>query len=79
MKDAHPDAGGDAGQARALNRAYEVLSDPARRAAYDASLPPEMKREPLSHAVAHRLGVSIGRYARRWSRGVREARRNISS
>lgn len=78
MKDAHPDAGGDASYARALNHAYEVLSDPAKRSAYDASLPTHGDRGPLSDAVAYRLGVSIGRYAGRWSRGWREARRNIS-
>lgn len=33
---AHPDrAGGDAAQMAAINSAYEVLSDPARRKAYD--------------------------------------------
>lgn len=33
----HPDLGGDAEKMAAINRAYEVLSDPARRAAYDAT------------------------------------------
>ncbi|SDK82092.1 Nuclease-related domain-containing protein [Actinopolyspora mzabensis] len=31
----HPDAGGTAGTFRSLQEAYETLSDPARRAAYD--------------------------------------------
>lgn len=31
----HPDAGGSVDQMRRLNEAYEVLSDPAQRAAYD--------------------------------------------
>ncbi|MBQ0932001.1 DnaJ domain-containing protein [Ideonella alba] len=35
---AHPDLGGDTETAARLNAAYEVLSDPARRAAYDRSL-----------------------------------------
>jgi curved DNA-binding protein CbpA len=33
----HPDHGGDAGRMIALNDAWDVLGDPARRAAYDAS------------------------------------------
>lgn len=37
----HPDAGGGAhGEMAAVNEAWRVLSDPARRAAYDASLRP---------------------------------------
>lgn len=36
----HPDAGGDAGAMRDLNEAWEVLSDPGRRRAYDRTLPP---------------------------------------
>jgi curved DNA-binding protein CbpA len=39
---AHPDLGGDTDTAARLNAAYEVLSDPVRRAAYDRSL----KRTP---------------------------------
>jgi hypothetical protein len=34
----HPDAGGDPGSMRALNRAWAVLGDPVRRAAYDRTL-----------------------------------------
>lgn len=33
----HPDKGGDAAAMQAVNRAYEVLSDPARRSQYDES------------------------------------------
>jgi curved DNA-binding protein CbpA len=33
----HPDHGGDAGRMIALNDAWDVLGDPERRAAYDAS------------------------------------------
>ncbi|MGD0861705.1 MAG: J domain-containing protein [Candidatus Limnocylindrales bacterium] len=33
----HPDHGGDARRMMALNDAWDVLGDPARRAAYDAS------------------------------------------
>ena len=33
---AHPDLGGDEAGARALNEAWEVLSDPAERKRYDA-------------------------------------------
>lgn len=37
-RDHHPDAGGDAERMRALNRAWTVLGDPVRRAAYDRAL-----------------------------------------
>lgn len=36
----HPDLGGDSVTAAMLNEAYNVLSDPGRRAEYDAELPP---------------------------------------
>lgn len=79
IKDAHPDAGGEEARARWLNHAYEVLSDPASRRAYDATLPPEAGYPSLSGAVAHRVGISIGRYVGRWGRGVRMAKRNLST
>lgn len=78
IKDAHPDAGGDDDVARQLNRAYEVLSDPVSRRAYDATLPPESGYPSLSGAVAHRVGISIGRYVGSWGRSMRAARRNLS-
>lgn len=68
MKDAHPDTGGDAEQAKRLNLAYEVLSDPVRRAAYDRTLGAGPGRRAGSHLVvdvAYRVGVSIGRRAAR--------------
>jgi DnaJ domain len=37
-RDHHPDAGGDANRMRAVNAAWRVLGDPARRAAYDRQL-----------------------------------------
>jgi hypothetical protein len=37
-RDHHPDAGGDASRMQALNAAWNVLGDPARRAAYDRQL-----------------------------------------
>jgi curved DNA-binding protein CbpA len=40
----HPDSGGDSAdeeRMRSLNRAYEVLSDPAKRRDYDSSLAPQ--------------------------------------
>lgn len=74
MKDAHPDAGGDAEYAKRLNRAYEVLSKPESRARYDAGLPRPEGRGSLPQAFAYGLGVRIGRYAARWSRGMRGTR-----
>lgn len=37
IRQSHPDAGGDAAEAQRVNEAYAILSDPAKRAAYDAS------------------------------------------
>lgn len=38
----HPDLGGDEGNASLLNEAYTVLSEPARRAAYDRDVLPAL-------------------------------------
>jgi curved DNA-binding protein CbpA len=40
----HPDLGGDGATAALINEAYAVLSDPARRAQYDARLGPHPAR-----------------------------------
>ena len=40
VKTAHPDLAGDTAQFRLITQAYDVLSDPVRRAAYDRSLRP---------------------------------------
>jgi hypothetical protein len=47
-KTLHPDIGGTASEFHALNEAYEALTDPARRAAYDRSLyrPAPTQRQP---------------------------------
>jgi len=55
LKDAraHPDLGGDAALAQAINEAYRVLSHPARRGAYDRELaqrpPPAASPAPRRH------------------------------
>ena len=40
----HPDHGGDAGRMIAINNAWDVLGDPARRSAYDASRAMQARR-----------------------------------
>ncbi len=57
VKAAHPDRAGDVDQFRLIRRAYEVLSDPTRRAAYDRSL------RPASVAAPQRRRPRYGRYA----------------
>ena len=42
VKVAHPDLAGDTAQFRLITLAYDVLSDPVRRAAYDRSLRPAL-------------------------------------
>lgn len=51
----HPDRGGDAERARLLNLAYEVLSEPARRASYDM----EYEERAGSHGGASAPGRTI--------------------
>lgn len=52
-RNAHPDAGGGNGVFRIVQHAYEVLSDPARRAAYD-----ESRRTGASGTAASAGGTS---------------------
>lgn len=65
-KAAHPDAAGDPAQFRRATLAYDVLSDPAQRAAYDRSLgrpaapvpvPPRRRRRPIGRYVVLVVGV----------------------
>jgi len=58
----HPDLGGDEELARTINAAYETLSDPLRRASYDASLESEKKTgrgEPRRRAPRAIVDVQI--------------------
>ncbi len=57
VKAAHPDLAGDPAQFRLITQAYDVLSDPAQRAAYDRSL------RPAWVAVAPHRRPRYGRYA----------------
>jgi curved DNA-binding protein CbpA len=56
VKAAHPDRAGDTAQFRLITQAYEVLSDPIQRAAYDRSLRPVL--------VARQPGRRRPRYGR---------------
>lgn len=66
MRSAHPDHGGSAERARQLNLAFETLSDPAMRAAYDRTLTPEhgAPHRELLPKIAYRFGRGLGRLAR---------------
>jgi hypothetical protein len=50
----HPDAGGTAGTFHLLREAYETLSDPALRAAYDNADRPPATQRPTRRPRAHR-------------------------
>jgi curved DNA-binding protein CbpA len=53
----HPDLGGSATQAALLNEAYETLSDPRRRAAYDEELFHRSIQKPSFHKKPDVLAV----------------------
>jgi DnaJ domain len=57
VKAAHPDRAGDPERFRVLTQAYDVLSDPTRRAAYDRSLLPAPAAPPPARRPRY------GRYA----------------
>ena len=57
VKAAHPDLAGDPAQFRLVTEAYDVLSDPAQRAAYDRGLRPHLVPAPA------RRRRRLGRYA----------------
>jgi curved DNA-binding protein CbpA len=52
----HPDHGGDAGRMIALNDAWDVLGDPVRRAAYDASRATPVNRATAETATSTETG-----------------------
>lgn len=57
VKTAHPDRAGDRARFQLITEAYAVLSDPARRAAYDRGLrPPEVRAPAAPPAAPRRYG-----------------------
>ena len=61
MMRAHPDAGGDTDTAAMLNAAWEVLSDPARRAQYDAERAVRAADRAQARAAAPGAATSAAR------------------
>ena len=57
VKAAHPDLAGDAARFRLITEAYDVLSDPAQRTAYDRGLRPQWVTAPAGRRPR------VGRYA----------------
>jgi curved DNA-binding protein CbpA len=58
----HPDRGGDPAKMVAINRAYEVLGDPARRQAYDTNgseVPLAPIEEEGRHVLTQLFGMAI--------------------
>ena len=67
VKAAHPDVAGDPAQFRRITEAYDVLSDPAQRAAYDRGLrpgwvpaPPARRRRRGRYAIALLAVLIVG-------------------
>lgn len=62
VKAAHPDRAGDTARFQLLTQAYDVLSDPVQRAAYDRSLRPPPVALPPVPAAPPRRRPRYGRY-----------------
>lgn len=77
VKVVHPDHGGGAALFRAVREAYEELSDPARRAAYDASLSAGAGGDAAYGAVAQEEAPhespTAGPQDQEWSSGAKWA------
>jgi len=56
VKAAHPDVAGDAEDFRRITEAYDVLTAPAQRAAYDRGLPPRWVAAPPAPRRRRRTG-----------------------
>jgi curved DNA-binding protein CbpA len=63
----HPDLGGDSEQAARINHAYEVLSDPQRRKAYDLSLRRPRTEPRFEYAAAAPPSGADGPDPTRWA------------
>lgn len=60
MKTNHPDKGGSKEKTQQLNVAYEILSDPVKRAQYDAGVPMEVDIEAAAESVLHEFYEAAG-------------------
>lgn len=63
VKAAHPDRAGDPAQFQRITRAYDVLSDPTQRAAYDRRIQPASPAPAPGPAPAPARRRRFGRYA----------------
>lgn len=72
----HPDHGGSHKDAALVNEAYQTLSDPAKREAYDRELLKHYDMETLSQGPLRRIGLLPGRIGRAAGQRTRDPQGN---